>query len=148
MGVLISVIVPAYNVALYLEDCVDSILASTFQDYEILLIDDGSTDETSVICDALAARSDKIKVFHTENRGVCAARNLGINNAAGEYINFVDGDDVISPRMLELLVAEMRDDVQLVSCRSMRCQREDVPPPPRAHKCVQHMADRPERLCA
>lgn len=125
MSVLVSVIVPCYNVEAYLEECVNSILASTFQDYELLLIDDGSTDQTGAICDTLAERSDKIKVFHTKNGGLCAARNLGIDNAAGEYISFVDGDDLISPHMLERLVAEMQDDIQLVSCSFVRCKRED-----------------------
>lgn len=125
MGVLVSVIVPAYNVAPYLEECVNSILASTFREYEILLIDDGSTDETGAICDALAKCSDKIRVFHTENGGLCAARNLGLDNAKGKYISFVDGDDLISPHMLALLTAAMRDDIQLVCCRFVRCKRED-----------------------
>lgn len=124
MSVAVSVIVPAYNVAPYLEECINSILASTFLDYEILLIDDGSTDETGAICDALAKRSDKIRVLHTENSGLCAARNLGLDNATGEYISFVDGDDLISPHMLERLTAAMQDDVQLVCCRFVRCKRE------------------------
>lgn len=125
MDVLLSVIIPAYNVAPYLEECVNSILASTFQDYEILLVNDGSMDETGALCDTLAERSERIRVFHTKNGGVCAARNLGIDSATGEYISFVDGDDVISPHMLELLAAEMKDDIQLVSCSFTRCQRTD-----------------------
>lgn len=125
MSVAVSVIVPAYNVAPYLEECISSILASTFQDYEILLIDDGSTDETGAICDTLAKRSERIRVFHTENGGLCAARNLGLDNAKGDYINFVDGDDLISPHMLERLAAAMQDDIQLVCCRFLRCKRED-----------------------
>lgn len=128
MRVLVSVIVPAYNVAPYLEECVNSILSSTFQDYELLLIDDGSTDETGTICDALADRSDKIRVFHTENRGLCAARNLGLDNASGTYISFVDSDDVISPRMLETLVSGMQPDIQLSACRFVRCKRTDARP--------------------
>lgn len=128
MGVLVSVIVPAYNAAPYLEECVNSILASTFQDYELLLIDDGSTDETGTICDALAARSNKIRVFHTENRGLCAARNLGLDNAFGTYISFVDSDDVVSPRMLETLTSGMKPDIQLSVCRFVRCKRTDEHP--------------------
>lgn len=128
MGVLLSVIVPAYNVAPYLEACVSSILSSTFQDYELLLIDDGSTDETGAFCDALAERSDKIRVFHSENRGLCGARNLGLDNASGTYISFVDGDDIISPRMLETLVSGMEPDVQLSACHFVRCKRTDPRP--------------------
>lgn len=128
MDVLLSVIVPAYNVEPYLEECVNSILSNTFQDYELLLIDDGSTDETGTICDALAERSNKIKVFHTENRGLCAARNLGLDNASGTYISFVDSDDVISPHMLETLVSGMKPDIQLSACRFVRCKRTDAHP--------------------
>lgn len=126
MSVLVSVIVPAYNISSYLEECIKSILASTLRDYEILLIDDGSTDETGSICDSLAKCSDKIRVFHTENCGICAARNLGINNAEGKYIGFVDGDDAISPRMLEILVSGMSSDVQLSACGFVRCKRSDT----------------------
>lgn len=125
MGILVSVIVPAYNIAPYLGECVNSILVSTFQNFELLLIDDGSTDETAAICDALAARSPKIKVFHTESKGLCAARNLGIDNSVGEYICFVDGDDVISPHMLEALVSGMKPGTQLSACRFVRCSRAD-----------------------
>lgn len=128
MSVLVSVIVPAYNAAPYLEECVNSILSGTFQDYELLLIDDGSTDETGAICDTLAERSNIIRVFHTENRGLCAARNLGLDNALGTYISFVDSDDVISPRMLETLVSGMKPDIQLSVCRFVRCKRTDARP--------------------
>ncbi|MGQ7339300.1 glycosyltransferase family 2 protein [Streptococcus suis] len=89
-----SVIIPAYNVADYLEECVYSVLNQTYEEFEILLVDDGSTDgKTSNICDKLAAKDDRVKVFHQSNGGLSAARNTGIKNASGDYILFLDGDD-------------------------------------------------------
>lgn len=90
---MISVIVPVYNVEPYLRKCLDSILAQTYRDLEILVIDDGSTDGSGEICDEYVEKDERIKVFHTENRGLSAARNLGIDNANGEWIGFVDSDD-------------------------------------------------------
>lgn len=90
---LISVIVPVYNVEKYLQRCVESILAQTYDRLEILLIDDGSTDSSGFICDAFGKKDKRIRVFHKENGGVSSARNLGIANATGDYICFVDSDD-------------------------------------------------------
>lgn len=89
----ISVIVPVYNVKEYLSRCVDSILAQTFSDFELLLIDDGSKDRSAQICDDYATRDTRIRVFHKENGGVSSARNLGLDNAHGEYVIFSDSDD-------------------------------------------------------
>lgn len=89
----ISVIVPVYNVELYLPRCINSILAQTFTDFELLLIDDGSKDKSGEICDEYAKKDNRIRVFHKENGGVSSARNLGIDNARGKWINFVDSDD-------------------------------------------------------
>lgn len=97
----ISVIVPVYNVEQYLPRCIDSILAQTFTDFELLLIDDGSTDNSGKICDEYASKDSRIRVFHKENGGVSSARNLGLDNAEGEYILFIDGDDAISIDTLE-----------------------------------------------
>lgn len=94
---MISVIVPVYNVAPYLRECLDSILCQRYRDLELILIDDGSTDGSPQICDAYREKDDRIRVFHTENRGAAAARNLGIDNAYGEWIMFVDSDDYVSP---------------------------------------------------
>ncbi len=125
--VQLSVIVPAYNAEAFLKDCIDSITIGTYQDFEILLIDDGSTDETGSICDRLQKSNPKIKVFHTENRGLAMARNLGLDHASGKYIGFVDADDRIAPDMYEKLVCAMHLDVQLSSCRFSRCQRDSIP---------------------
>ena len=93
----ISVIVPVYNSQQYLCRCIDSILAQTFYDFELLLIDDGSTDSSGVICDEYAKKDSRISVFHKINEGVSVARNLGLDNAKGEYITFIDSDDWVEP---------------------------------------------------
>lgn len=90
---MISIIVPVYNVEKYLQRCIESILAQTFADFELLLIDDGSKDKSGDICDKYAARDSRIRVFHKKNGGVSSARNLGIEHAKGEWITFVDSDD-------------------------------------------------------
>lgn len=93
----ISVIVPVYNVEKYIPRCIDSILAQTFTDFKLLLIDDGSQDLSGKICDEYAKKDNRIKVFHKENGGVSSARNAGLDNAQGEWIIFVDSDDWIEP---------------------------------------------------
>ena len=101
---LISVIVPVYNVAPYLESCVSSILASTYVHLELLLVDDGSTDGSAGLCDELAQRDARIRVIHQpENGGQGKARNTGLDACQGDYISFIDSDDTIHPRMLERL---------------------------------------------
>ena len=101
---LISVIVPVYNVAPYLESCVSSILASTYVHLELLLVDDGSTDGSGALCDELAQRDARIRVIHQpENGGQGKARNTGLDACQGDYISFIDSDDTIHPRMLERL---------------------------------------------
>ena len=90
-----SVILPIYNVEKYLNECVESILAQTFKDYEIILVDDGSKDGSGAICDAYAEQYDFIKVIHKENGGSSDARNKGIEAAKGEYIVYIDGDDYV-----------------------------------------------------
>lgn len=97
----VSIIVPVYNVEKYLPECIDSILAQTFTDFELLLIDDGSPDNSGKICDEYAARDSRIRVFHKVNGGVSSARNMGLDNAKGEWITFVDSDDRIVNNCLE-----------------------------------------------
>lgn len=100
---LISVIVPVYNTKEYLTRCVESLLAQTYRNLEILLVDDGSTDGSGELCEELAKRDARIVVLHKENGGSSSARNLGLSKAKGEYFGFVDSDDYISPEMYELL---------------------------------------------
>ena len=97
----VSVIVPVYKVEKYLPECIDSILAQTFTDFELILVDDGSPDNSGKICDDYATRDSRIRVFHKENGGVSSARNFGIDNARGEWIALMDGDDSWLPRHLE-----------------------------------------------
>lgn len=104
---LISVIIPVYNIMEYLPRCVRSVCAQTYSGLEILLVDDGSTDGTGALCDELAGTDSRIRVFHKENGGSSSARNLGLDNAAGEYIGFVDSDDYIDPQMYERLYGAM-----------------------------------------
>ena len=97
----ISIIVPIYNAEQWLERCVDSIVAQTYTDWELLLIDDGSTDRSGDICDRYAASDPRIQAFHKPNGGVSSARNLGLDHAQGEWITFVDSDDYVFPCWLE-----------------------------------------------
>lgn len=101
---LVSVVIPVYNIEKYIQRCVESILRQNYKEFEIVLIDDGSTDNSGRICDMLASTSDKIRVFHKENQGVSIARNLGLSEAIGDYITFVDSDDYVSPQYIEHLV--------------------------------------------
>lgn len=104
---LFSIIIPVYNNKNYLCDCVDSILSQNFKDYEIILIDDGSTDGSELLCDAYA-RQDNIKAYHIGNKGVSYARNKGIEEAEGEYIWFVDSDDTVIPDSLDILTETVK----------------------------------------
>ena len=114
---MISIIVPVYNVETYLRKCLDSILGQSERDLEILLIDDGSSDSSGSICDEYSSSDKRIRVFHTENRGVSAARNLGLREARGEYIGFVDSDDWIEPTMYEeMLNALKSNDADICVC--------------------------------
>lgn len=113
---LISIIVPVYNVEPYLCRCLDSILNQTYNNIEIILVDDGSTDRSGEICDAYREKDSRINVIHKRNGGSSSARNYGLEMAKGEYIGFVDSDDYIASDMYELLHRYMRTDVDLVCC--------------------------------
>lgn len=114
---LISVIVTAYNIEKYLPRCMDSLLMQTWENLEIILVDDGSTDATSKVCDAYSAKNDKVKVIHQTNGGPSAARNAGVAFAKGEYIGYVDGDDWIEPAMYEdMLKACLETEADIAIC--------------------------------
>lgn len=100
---IISVIVPVYNTEKYLAKCIDSIIVQTYRKLEIILIDDGSTDRSGRLCDELKEKDERIKVIHKENGGLSDARNAGIEQASGEYLAFIDSDDFIHPKMMEIL---------------------------------------------
>lgn len=113
----LSIIVPIYNVEAYLPRCIDSILAQTFLDYELILVDDGSPDNCGSICDEYAQCDNRIKVIHKKNGGLADARNAGLTMARGQYIGFVDGDDSIAPQMYErMLEVAQSQRAQMVSC--------------------------------
>lgn len=99
----ISVLIPAYNVERYLPKCLDSVLSQTFDDFEIILINDGSTDGTGKLCDDYAARDSRIKVYHQSNKGISATRELCLQYASGDYIQFIDSDDWVEPDILEIM---------------------------------------------
>ena len=114
---LVSVIVPVYKAEKWLHRCVDSILAQTMEDFELLLIDDGSPDRSGEICDEYAAKDSRVRVFHKENGGVSSARALGVKEARGEYSIHVDPDDYIAVNMLEDMVVK----VQELDCDVLMC---------------------------
>lgn len=114
---MISVIVPVYNVEKYLTQCVDSILAQQFQDLEIILVDDGSTDHCPEICDSFAKEDARVKVIHKKNEGLVRARKDGMRLAAGDYIGYVDGDDWIEPEMYKQMYRVLTEqNVDVVMC--------------------------------
>ena len=98
---IVSIIVPAYNAQNYIADCINSVIDQTFSQWELLLIDDGSTDQTPALIDDFAKKDPRIFAFHQKNKGVSAARNKGLDQAAGEYIVFLDADDLLTPNSLE-----------------------------------------------
>lgn len=104
---LISVIVPVYNAGSFLNPMIESVLHQTYSEIEVLLIDDGSTDGSAEICDQQAKNDQRIRVFHKQNGGQSSARNLGLDEARGEFIAFADHDDILHPRMFEILASEL-----------------------------------------
>ena len=124
---LFSVIVPIYNVEKYLNRCIDSVLSQSFDDYELILVDDGSPDGCPAICDAYAQKDARIKVIHKENGGLVSARQAGIREAVGEYVFHLDGDDAICEDALESayhIIREMHPDIVSFSYR--RCINGEI----------------------
>ena len=114
---LISIIVPVYNVEKYLKRCIDSIILQKYKNIEILLIDDGSTDDSGKICDEYATKDSRIRVFHKKNGGLSSARNYGIRESCGKYISFVDSDDYIDENMLfDMYSIATNKKSKIVSC--------------------------------
>lgn len=110
----ISVVIPVYNVESYLEECWLSVASQTYNNYEIILIDDGSTDNSGRMCDSYAEDKENVIVIHQENQGLSGARNTGVKHSTGEYITFVDSDDVISDDCLEILTGTLSDNSDIV----------------------------------
>lgn len=105
----ISVIIPVYNVAAYLPECLDSVLNQDHRDLEVILIDDGSKDDSGSICDRYAAEDNRVKVIHQKNAGAAAAKNAGLRIATGEYLSFVDSDDYLEPNVYGYLVSVLKE---------------------------------------
>lgn len=117
MHKLISVIVPVYNAEQKVGQCIESILNQTYKYLELILVDDGSSDNSGLICDQYAERDNRIRVFHKNNGGQADARNFGLKECSGDYIGFVDNDDVIEPTMYETLLSNMiKNDVKISCC--------------------------------
>ncbi|MBQ5951108.1 MAG: glycosyltransferase [Lachnospiraceae bacterium] len=113
----ISVIVPVYNVERYVERCLESLVSQTYRNLEILVIDDGSTDQSGSLCDAYAAKDPRIRVFHQANGGAAAAKNTGLDRASGEYLAFVDSDDWVEPDAFAYMVGELeKSGADIVQC--------------------------------
>lgn len=115
---LISIIIPVYNIEDYVSECIESVIAQTYNNIEIILVDDGSTDSSRKICDKYAKKDNRIIVVHKENGGLSDARNVGINTAKGSYLGFVDGDDLVAPDMYQRLIEEaIVTDSDIATCK-------------------------------
>lgn len=125
---LISIVVTIYNREKFLDKCLQSVILQTYKNIEIILVDDGSKDNSIKICNHYANLDKRIKVFHQENKGISSARNLGINNATGKYIIFVDSDDFVDSDFIETMVAESDEDT-IICCGYRRIDGD---------KCVEH----------
>ena len=110
----ISIIVPVYNVEKYIAECIESVLNQNFEDYELILVDDGSKDNSLSICREYAEKDERIRVFSKENGGVSSARNFGFDKAEGEYITFIDSDDYVSPDYCSILLSYMNESIGMV----------------------------------
>lgn len=113
---LLSVIVPVYNVEKYIDECIESICNQTYKNLEIILVDDGSTDNSGKRCDYWAEQDNRIKVIHKQNGGISSARNAALDIASGEYVAFVDSDDLIMPTMYQEMIDNITDDKSIVVC--------------------------------
>lgn len=132
----VSVIVPIYNAERYLKSCIESIINSTYQNLQIILIDDGSTDSSAVICDSFAKTDSRIVVIHQCNLGIVSARNAGICSASGFYISFVDADDQIAPEFYEKMVAAIEsEDADIVACEYQHKIENILPNHPTRPSC-------------
>ncbi len=124
--IMVSVIVPIYNVEEYLEECLESIRNQTYTNIEVILVNDGSTDGSIEICERFYQQDNRFKLVTQENQGLSAARNRGVKESIGEYIMFVDSDDVVKENIVEVLFFYMNSDVDIVECQITRCKDELV----------------------
>lgn len=106
---MISIIIPVYNVEQYLDKCLQSVIHQTYQDIEIILVDDGSSDNSGILCDKWQEKDSRIKVIHKSNGGVSNARNVAIEQANGEYLMFIDSDDIVSDDLCKVLFEMLKN---------------------------------------
>ncbi len=143
-NLMISIIVPIYNVERYLERCVNSLISQTYKDIEIILVDDGATDNSGIICDKLGEQDERIRVIHKKNGGLSDARNVGISVSNGKYILLVDSDDYVEYTMCEELIKVAEEtDADLVSFREQKVDEESgavMGPPLKETKNVEVMS--------
>ena len=123
-NIIISIIVPIYNVEEYLEECLESIRNQTYTNIEVILVNDGSTDGSKEICERFCQQDNRFKLVTQENQGASVARNRGVKESNGDYIMFVDSDDVVKDNIVEVLLSYMKTDVDIVECKSTRCKEE------------------------
>ena len=124
---LISVIVPVYRVEQYLDTCVSSILAQTYNNLEVILVDDGSPDNSGVLCDCWAEKDARVRVIHQKNAGGGAARNAGLDVATGEFVSMIDSDDYLHPNLYQHLYSLMTDGVDIAECTIVPTEEDDLP---------------------
>lgn len=137
---LISVILPVYNADEYLRQCVESVLAQTYSNWELILVDDGSTDNSGKMCDLAARTTSRIKVRHTKNQGVSAARNTGLNMMRGSYVAFLDADDLLHPQFLETALDKIiKKDADVIQFKTRLFEDGDI-------KIFNHLMPYSERL--
>ena len=120
----VSIVIPVYNTSKYVGNCIDSVIAQTYNNLDIILVDDGSTDGSGIICDYYGKKDSRIRVFHKKNEGVSSARNLGLDHCNGKYVAFIDSDDVIHPQFIELL-AGLIGDSDISECKIERVCTND-----------------------
>ena len=138
---LLSIIIPVYNAERYLSRCLDSIINQTYKELEIILIDDGSTDDSSKICDKYKNKDDRVKVIHSENRGASVARNCGLKLASGDYIGFVDADDYVEKNMYEYLINNLiKTDADISICNYSKNEETNF------EDCIEVLSDKNRML--
>ena len=117
MNPIVSIIVPVYNTQKYVGNCIQSILNQTYNDFEIIIVDDGSNDTIAKLCDGIQAKDCRIKTYHTKNHGISCARNYGISKAQGDYICFIDSDDLLDKQMIEILFNDIiKNNADITMC--------------------------------
>ena len=145
---LVSIIVPVYQVKEYIGECVESLLAQTYTNLEILLVDDGSTDGSGAICDEYAVKDSRVRVVHQENKGLSAARNTGIARAKGECLAFVDSDDVVMTEFIETLYELLgKYQADIAACAYVKCLSGDFAYVKHDLSCADERGDKQSGTC-